>query len=356
MSAIRFGVIGCGAIHKNHCDAINELPGAELTAVCDTDPLKAQKAAQEHGGRAFMDLEQMWSHVDAVTICLPSGMHAEVGIQAAQQGKHVLTEKPIDIQYGAAMRLVEACESAGVVNGCISQHRFAPDIQRLRSAVQEGEFGRILHADMINKWHRTQEYYDSGDWRGTWALDGGGCLMNQGVHYVDMLQWIMGGIEAVTALTRTQARSIEVEDTAVALVEFSSGAVGTINASTVCYPGLQERIEVHGECGSAIIEGDRFKLWKVDEEGAKAGAYGDGVLSQPAPNVSVSNEGPEEGGSQIIWGDQHRMQIADFVEAVQQGRPPFITMRDALQPLRTILAIYESGRRGGQRVALSEVK
>jgi predicted dehydrogenase len=352
---IRFGVIGCGAIHKNHCDAILATPGIELTAVCDSDPERAQKAAEAYGCRAFFAPETMWDHVDAVTICAPSGLHAQIGIQAAARGRHLLVEKPIDIHWRRAEELVVACEAAGIKAGCISQHRFAPDVQRLRQAVEDGEFGRILHADMVNKWHRTQAYYDSGDWRGTWALDGGGCLINQGVHYLDLLQWVMGGIEAVTALTRTQARRIEVEDTALALLEFSNGAVGTLTASTVCYPGLIERIEVHGEYGSAIIEGDQFRLWRVDEEGQPQGAYGDGVDRQPAPNISSAEAGGQEGGRQIIWGDQHRLQIADFAAAIRDDRPPFITVRDALEPLKAILAIYESGRRHGHRVLVNEV-
>ena len=263
---IRFGVIGCGTIHQNHCDALSAIEGAVLAAVCDTAEDKASEAAKKYGVAHFQNMADMWQYVDAVAICTPSGMHASMGVEAARQGKHVLTEKPVDIHFSAANSLLQACEEAGVKHACISQHRFAEGIQRTKRAVDNNELGPIVQADCYNKWYRTQAYYDSGDWRGTWNLDGGGCLMNQGVHYVDMIQWIMGGVQAVRALTKTMAHDIEVEDTACALVEFKNGAVGVIQGSTSVYPGMAEKLEIHGRHGTVVVEGDRIKTWDIDPD------------------------------------------------------------------------------------------
>jgi predicted dehydrogenase len=213
---------------------------------------------------------------------------------------------------------------------------------------------------MYNKWFRTQAYYDSGDWRGTWKLDGGGCLMNQGVHYVDMLQWIMGGVRSVRTQMRTATHErIEVEDIANVLLEFENGAVGVIQASTSYYPGLAERLEIHGKWGTAIIEADRLKVWEVDEKAAEEGLYGRGVQKQPTPNIQSHGGHAEGSGSadpSAIWGDQHRLQIQDFTDAILEKRAPFMTGEFALEPLKIILAIYESGRRGGERVCLTELQ
>ncbi len=356
---VRFGIVGCGAIHGTHAGAIRNIDGAELIGFYDIVPERASAASEKFEAAAFPSLEALCERVDAICVCVPSGDHANVGIRAAKAGKHVVCEKPIDVNLAAAKSLIEACEDAGVTLTVISQHRFAHDIRQVREAVQNGALGPILAGDMFNKWFRTQAYYDSGDWRGTWKLDGGGCLMNQGVHYVDMLQWIMGGVKAVRAQTRIAAHErIEVEDIANALLEFENGAVGVIQASTAYYPGLAERLEIHGKWGTAIIEADRLKLWEVDEKAASEGLYGKGVLSQPAPNMQTQGGlGNETGAADpsAIWAEQHRHQLDDFTQAVRQKRLPFVGGRDALEPLKVILAIYESARRDGERVTLSDL-
>jgi len=357
MKKVRFGVIGCGAIHATHCVAIEKIPDAELSAVCDLAPDKASAAGEKFGIPAFDELKPFWSLVDAVCVCVPSGNHAEIGIEAARNGKHVLVEKPIEVRLGRALALIEACELAGVKNGCISQHRFAPDIERTKRMVEGGELGRVIHADMSNKWLRTQNYYDSGAWRGTWELDGGGCLMNQGVHYVDMLQWVMGGIRSVQAQTRTLAHDIEVEDSAIAMIEFLNGAIGVLSASTSIYPGFAERLEIHGLFGSAVIEGDLLKLCRVDEAARQLGMYGGGA--SPGSNDPIIGVGALPGATgkaSTPWGDLHQAQIADFVAAILEDRDPAVSGRDALEPLRAILAIYESSRQGGARVELESLK
>ena len=355
---LRVGVIGCGVVHGTHCEALSQIGAAELAGVYDIVPDRAKASGEKYGVLAAHSLESLFDVVDVVHICVPSGLHAEIGLQAARAGKHVLCEKPIDVTYAKALSLVEGCEKAGVKLGVISQHRFATDMRKLHVLTSEGSFGRLLQGDCYNKWYRSQNYYDSGDWRGTIALDGGGCLMNQGVHYIDMIQWVMGGVKAVQAQVRTAAHErIEVEDIANALVEYKNGAVGVIQGSTSFYPGMAERLEVHGIYGSAVIEGDRMKLLKIDPENCGQGLYGDGVNKQPTPSVHLHGEdsAAPTGAADptAAFGMQHQLQIQDFVESVIDSRDPYLTGRAALEPLKIILAIYESGRKGGARIEIA---
>jgi UDP-N-acetyl-2-amino-2-deoxyglucuronate dehydrogenase len=357
MKKVRMGIIGCGAIHAIHADAAQKGDGLELAGFYDVVPGKAKQAGEKFGVPSYRSLKALFDACDAVSVCVPSGLHAKVGMAAAKAGKHVLCEKPIDVKPSAAMALVEACEANNVVLSVISQHRFANDIRRAKEALESGELGDLVFAEASIKWYRTQAYYDSGDWRGTWKLDGGGCLMNQGVHYVDMLQWVTGGIESVQAQIRTAAHDIEVEDVATALVTFKNGAIGTIRGSTCCFPGLAEGFELFGRYGSVVIEGDRIKLWEVDTNApADKSPYGRGVAKQPTPSVHLNDKEEEEGSGAAdptaIWGEQHELQMEDFAQAIVDGRPPFITGREAIKPLQIILAIYESARKGGRRIMI----
>lgn len=352
---MRFGIVGCGVISPTHADAIRGVEGAELTAVMDVVPDRAKKIGEKFDVPSYTTLAPFFKKVDAVCVAVPSGLHATVGVKAARAGKHVVCEKPVDVSRRNAERLIETCRNEGVTLTVISQHRFADDIRKVREAAQSGGLGRLLIGEAHTPWYRTQAYYDSGDWRGTWKLDGGGCLMNQGVHYVDMIQWIMGGVKSVQAIARTATHKIEVEDIAYALIEYKNGAVGLIHGSTASYPGFAERLVVHGEFGSALIEGDRLKAWHVDPEAPKdKSPYGRGVQKQPTPNVTVMDK-EEEGATgaadpTAIWGEQHRLQIEDFVRAVKAKKDPFITGEMALEPLKVILAIYRSAKQGGKRV------
>jgi UDP-N-acetyl-2-amino-2-deoxyglucuronate dehydrogenase len=353
--SVRFGIIGCGAIGPTHAEAIAKIDGSELAGVCDIVGERASKLGDKFGVPAFTTLKPLFARCDAVCLCIPSGYHAQIGAKAATAGKHVVCEKPVDVSYRNAERLIKTCREKKVKLTVISQHRFANAIQEVRNAAQNGGLGKLISGDMFNPWYRTQAYYDSGDWRGTWKLDGGGCLMNQGVHYVDMLQWIMGGVKSVQAIMRTATHNIEVEDLAYALIEFKNGAIGMIHGSTASYPGFAERLEIHGAYGTAIIEGDRIKAWHVDPEAPNdSSPYGKGVMKQPTPNLHTHDAEEKQGTGAsdptAIWGEQHRLQLADFVEAIQTCRDPFITGEMALQPLKVILAIYRSARLGGKKV------
>lgn len=353
---VRFGIVGCGAIFATHADALANIEGAELVGVFDTNRDKKCLAAERYGCRATESLEELCGICDAIIICTPSGTHAELGIQIARAGKHVIVEKPIDTTLAKAQSLVDAAREAGIKLATISQHRFAATVQRARDAAQGGELGPLLAGDAYIKWYRTQAYYDSGEWRGTWELDGGGCLINQGVHMIDMIQWIMGGVKSVQAQVRTAAHDIAVEDIAQALVEYKNGAIGVIYGSTSFYPGLAERLEVHGKHGTVILEGDRVKMWKADPVAAAQGLYGGGVMMQPTPSQHTADQNEASLIESSVddptckWGEQHRLQLEDFTRAIQEDREPFITGEASLEPLKIIMAIYESARSGGARV------
>lgn len=354
---IRFGLVGCGAIYPTHADALGCIDGASLAGVYDAVPEWAKGASDRYGVPALSSLEDLCAAVDAVAVCVPSGLHAEVALACARMGKHVLVEKPIDTTLEKANAMIDGCRAAGVKLGVVSQHRFSRQIRRLRDALRGGELGPVLEGDASVKWYRTQQYYDSGEWRGTWALDGGGCLMNQGIHTVDMIQWIMGGVRAVQARVRTATHDIEVEDQANVLVEYRNGAIGVIQGSTVCYPGFAERLEVYGEHGAVVVEGDRTKVWRVDPERAKLGKYGDGVMGQPTPSLHLAGAAEwTEDDPTAAWGEQHRLQLEDFAHAVRDEREPFVTGEMALEPLRIILAAYESARQGGARIEVGSAE
>lgn len=357
MSKTRIGIVGCGAIHGTHADAVHGVKEASLAGFYDIIPERSKAAAQKYGGKAFPTLKALVHASDAVHVCVPSGLHAKVATKVAAWGRHALVEKPIDVDTRAAEKLVETFDKAGLTLGVVSQHRFSQAIQKTREAAQSGAFGKLTQGDVIVKWYRTQAYYDSGDWRGTWKLDGG-CLMNQTVHYIDMVQWIMGPIHAVRAISQTATHRMEAEDIAYALVEYSNGALGMIHGTTSAYPGYAERIEIYGEYGTSILEGDKIKAWNVDPDApSDPSPYGKGVVAQPTPKVEIietaGTEGTGASDPSAIWGEQHRLQIEDFVHAVREGRAPFITGADALQPLKVINAIYASARKGGARVVVN---
>lgn len=251
-----FAIIGAGVISKSHIEAIQSNPKADLVAIADSAVGKAQERASQYGIRqVYQDYQEMLMRDDiqAVSICLPSGMHAEAAIACAQAGKHVLCEKPLDIAGDKMNRMISECRERGVKLGVIYQRRTLPSIIRARQAIQEGVLGRLVLGDVYMKYYRSPDYYRSAGWRGTWALDGGGALMNQGVHGVDLIRWLMGDVASVFAYSAALAREIEVEDTAVAVVKYKNGAFGIIQGATTVYPELETRFEIHGELGSITI-------------------------------------------------------------------------------------------------------
>ena len=333
-----FGIVGTGVIAAMHAHAIATLPGARLVAVTDVAAGAATAFAAARGCAAEPSLDALLARadVDVVCVCVPSGLHAEVGTRAARAGKHLVVEKPIDLTLAAADRLIEAARAAGVALTVISQHRFDPGLIELKGLLRDGALGRLVLGEARTKWYRTQAYYDSAGWRGTWAMDGGS-LMNQGVHYVDLLRWCMGPVTEVTAVCVTQAHQIEVEDTALAIVRFSSGAVGTILSSTAALPGFPQRLEITGTEGTVIVEDGRI-VRRAFGAGVRAGADPDGGAGPAVADVGSDPAAVDVAG--------HAAQIADLLAAIDEGREPAVGGEAGREALEIVCAVYESARTG----------
>ena len=339
-----FGIIGCGMIAEYHTRAINEIPGARVVAAFSRSAANGAKIAGLAGGDCVVydDLARMLDHpgLDVVCVCTPSGAHLEPAVAAAKAGKHVVVEKPLEITLPRCDAIIAACAAAGVRLGAIFPSRFSPANVALKEAIAAGRFGRLTLGDTYVKWWRTQEYYDSGGWRGTRDLDGGGALMNQAIHNVDLLQWLMGDVASVQALTATLAHErIEVEDVAVAALRFKNGALGTIEATTAAFPGLQKRTEIHGDRGSARVEQDDITLWEFREKAPSDAAIHTAIGSRLGPNSGASDP-------RGISHQGHRDQLADFLQAIDEGRPAAIDGREGRKAVEIIRAIYRSAETG----------
>lgn len=340
-----FAIVGCGMIARYHARAIAEIPVARVAALVSRTPGNGAKLIAETGipGCPVLGtVEEALAApgVDAVIITTPSGAHREPALMAATAGKHVVVEKPLEITGSRCQDIIDACDRAKVRLCTIFPSRFGDANVALRSAIDAGKFGRLTLGETACKWWRTQQYYDEGGWKGTQALDGGGALMNQAIHNVDLLLWMMGPAAAVSGFTAMLAHErIEVEDTAVAIIRFRSGALGVIQATTSVHPGYPKTIAIHGDKGSVTIEQDDVMRWdftpetELDRElkarfAAKAGASGGA-----ADPKAISHEG-------------HRRQLADFVGAVRADRPPQVDGREGRKSVDLICAIYESNRTG----------
>ena len=350
---MRFGILGCGVIGPHHAKAIAGLEEAELVVVADEVPERARNLAEEYGCDWTESASGLLTspEVDAVCVCTPSGMHAEAGVAALEAGKHVVIEKPLDVTLGAADRLLAVQRATGGKVAVISQHRFDAATLAVKEAMDGGRFGRATSGSAEVRWWRSQSYYDSGGWRGTWALDGGGVLINQAIHSVDLLQWLMGPVVEVAAYTELLAhRDIEVEDTAVAILRFAGGAIGTILATTAAYPGLTARIVVHGDRGSAVIDDDRLEFFHAAADGGGGEAYGAGgggnQAEEEMQRFGGADPGAGAGADPGSLSMAHRDQIRDFARAVREGGEPIVDAVEGRKPLAIIRAIYESSRTG----------
>ena len=334
---VRMGVVGMGFIGKFHCDAMQEVPEAHLVAVADAKKVpNLKKVEDEYNAKAYDKVEPLLKRddIDAVSLGTPSGLHGETSVAAAKNKKHVLTEKPIEITLPKADAMIKACRDNKVKLGVISQRRWDEGMKELKKAVDEGTLGHLVLGDAYVKWYRNQQYYDSGDWRGTWKLDGGGCLMNQGIHTVDCFQWLMGEVESVTAQVDLLAHErIEVEDVAHALVRFKNGALGTLIASTAIYPGMDERIEVSGSQGTMVVNKSTLTMREIMGE-------------KKTEEVEEVERGSGAADPQAITNEGHVAQIKDFCNAILNDHEPLINGEEGRRPLEIILAIYESARTG----------
>jgi UDP-N-acetyl-2-amino-2-deoxyglucuronate dehydrogenase len=342
MHPIGVGIIGTGNIAEHHVRALQQVDGAQLLACYSRASEKNHAFAQRFRIEPASTLEALLQRVDVqiVTIATPTGTHADIAIRALAAGKNVLCEKPLEINLQRVDAMLVAAERHHRLLGAVFQSRFGEGAQQLKRAIDQGRFGRLTLCDAYVKWWRTQDYYDSGAWRGTWDLDGGGALMNQGIHAVDLLQWLVGMPEEVSAQMGTLAHQrVAVEDTLVAQMRFAAGGLGVIEAATSVWPGFQKRIEISGERGSAVLQDDRLVSWQfavscpedeaIRQQGQKPTQVGGGVANP----MAFSYEG-------------HRIQFQDFVDAVREGRTPAISGHEARNAVRLVTAIYTSCRTG----------
>ena len=330
---IGIGLVGCGMIAAVQAEAIRHLPGAALVAVCARDASRAGDFAARFGAAPYTDYEKFLAHpgLRLVSICTPSGTHAELGIEAAEAGKHVLVEKPIEIDLDRADALIEACDRRGVKLGVIFQSRFLPAVQAIKRTVEEGKLGRLFLGDAQVKWYRDPAYYAPGSWHGTLALDGGGALINQAIHTVDLLRWIMGPVQQAFAFKGAlRYPHLEGEDTLVGCLRFEIGALGTVEAATSAKPGFKRRLEISGEKGTIVLEGDAIAVWAVDGEEKPSGAT-EQLTDGSANPAAISFEG-------------HRRQFEQMLEAIRQDRPPLIDGREGRKSLELVRMLYRAAR------------
>ena len=336
---VGYAVVGLG-VGKRHAEAAANSENANLIAVCDLIQEKLDKIKEAYPDTlTYLDFDEMLKNpdIDAVSIAVPSGMHADFAIKAMKAGKHVLIEKPVDITVEAALRIEQARLETGMKAGVVHQNRYNLDMPLMHDAIVGGRIGRVLFGDFAVKWYRTQEYYDNGGWRGTWEMDGGGSLMNQAVHTVDLMQWLMGDVESVQGHYAIANHEISSEDITTSLIKFKSGAMATFVSTTCCNPERGTFIQVYGADGTIEINGDVLQAWKtVDSTPESAAAMlekyakGNAALVAADPTLAVG----------------HKSQVDDMIDAVVNDRDPQVGPMEAVKAVRIINAVYESSRTG----------
>lgn len=339
---VHVGIVGGGNISATHARAAAAVPEVKVAAVFGGNRDKVESLAREHGAVPYGDFARFLAHrpMDIVCIGSPSGLHGEQGIAAAGQGLHVMVEKPIEITTERADALIEAADRAAVKLGVFYQDRFQPDLARLKEWLASGGLGRVHFVDARLRWYRPPEYYANSRWRGTWALDGGGAVINQGSHTVDLLLWLFGDVTGVRAVTRTAVHDIETEDTAAALFEFGSGAIGVYQAATSVYPGYPRRLEIAGENGSVIVEQNR-----VIAADLRSGSF-------PGLGSAAADTNPSTSSPLVSDVRGHQSALEDFLAAIRDQRAPRCDGREARRSVAVIEAIYRAAR-SGERVLCS---
>lgn len=334
-NTLNFGVIGLGNIAAHHIKSIQALDNGKLIAVTSRDPDKRASAEKNLNVQAFADYEAMLQlpELDAVCICTPSGNHLEPCLAAADAGKHVITEKPLEINSARGQQMVDACRKAGVTLACIFQNRYSQGYRSLADVVAKGQLGKLVLGNAYIKWYRPPEYYTANNWRGTLKGDGGAALINQSIHTIDLLLNIMGPVKSVLAKTRTLTHAIEGEDVGVAILEFENGALGTVEGSTAIYAGFPERLEIHGDEGSVVMEAGNVVTGKgknkIDLNPGDNRQNASGSSNPMAIDVSL-----------------HISQFKEITDAILNNREPEVNGVEALKSVRVIEAIYESSRLG----------
>ena len=343
MKKIGYAVLGLG-IGMAHIEAVLASENARLVAVCDSDESRlagARELCPE--ARAYTDFEELIAdgEVDIISVCLPSGMHAKYSIRAMEAGKHVLIEKPIDISIKTALEIEKASVRTGMKAGVVHQNRYNLNMRPIREAIDSGRLGKIFLGTFAVKWYRDQNYYNSGSWRGTWEMDGGGSLINQSIHTLDIMQWLMGDVESVTSEMRIYNHDIDTEDLTASIIRFTNGATATFVSTTCAYPGISTEIMIYGTNGGIEADGDMIRSWKFKTE--------DGELDEEKEEQMLARYGSGNGRASrhepnTLYG--HRYVVEDMIRAVLDDREPSVTAREAMKSLRIVEAIYESAKTG----------
>jgi len=333
---MRIGIVGCGVISDIHIKAILEIPDVKLVAVADINENVAKAIAERCKCDWYTDFKEMIrrADIDIIDICTPSGLRKDIAVYAAENKKHIIAEKPIEVTIDRIDEILEACSRNKVFISGIFNKRYKDIYQQIRNIVTQGRLGRLIFADVSMKWYRPSEYYKNSSWRGTWALDGGGALMNQCIHYVDILQWLVGPVENVFGQTDKLVHTyIETEDTAAALIRFKCGAMGTIQAATSTYPGFSAKFSLHGENGGIIVEDDRVIDFKFKEK-----YPGDETLFG-----DESNQVNAGASTNIVTNyELHKRQLTSIISSLRQGKEPEISGNEARKAVEIIEAIYRS--------------
>lgn len=337
-----FGIIGAGVIARFHARAIHAIADARLIGVYNRTKFKAKEFATAFSCNNYDTVEDLVQdkHIDIVCICTASGAHLKPALLSIRAGKHCLVEKPLEVTIARCAEIIAEARKARVKVGVIFPSRFYAESKALKNAVDRQRFGNMVLGDAYVKWYRSPAYYQSGKWRGTWELDGGGALMNQGIHSVDLLQWYMGPVRSVHAFcANIEHKSIEVEDTVVAIIEFENGALGTIECSTAVFPGSLKRIEIRGTKGSAVMEENNIVEWKFSES-----KENDAILNQPEEHIQITGGGASNPEDISFKG--HQMQIEDMIRAITDNTEPAVNGEEGQKSVAIIEAIYKSAKTG----------
>lgn len=342
MKTYGFGIIGCGMISDFHSAAIADIKNGKLVAVSSRKSENSQRLVDRYSIQAYSDYNEMLSRedIDIVCICTPSGAHMEPAVAAAEAGKHVIIEKPLEITLERCDSIIESCEKANVRLCAIFNSRFSDASQLVKETVSSGRLGQLTLGDAYVKWYRSQDYYDSGDWRGTMELDGGGALMNQSIHAIDFLQYVMGPVESIQAFTDTLAHErIDVEDVAVAALRFKNGALGVIEGTTAVYPGSLKKFEFSGTKGTIVLEEEDIITWEFEETEPK-----DVEIKKQFSEKKSGGGGASD--PRAINHDNHRRQMINLIQSIENNTPHLVDGREGRKAVEIILAIYQSSKAG----------
>lgn len=343
MKQLGLGIIGLGLIAEVHAQVIQEIEGCRLVAGLDTSRERALDFEKKYHCTAYTDMQEFLADpaLDIVIIATPSGLHLEGALAAAQAKKHLIIEKPLEITTERCNQIIDACSENGVKLTCVFPTRYHKTPRLIKTAVEQGRFGTIVMASVEVKWFRSQEYYDNGAWRGTWKFDGGGALMNQSIHAIDLMQWILGqDVSQVFSFTDTLSHErIEVEDTAVAVLKFANGALGTIEGTTSAYPGFLKKIAIMGSKGSVVLEEENIISWEFDEAKPE-----DEDIRNAYKNCTESGGGAADPAS--IGHHGHYTLVKSFVDSVRNNTPVDITGESSRDTVSIIESIYKSAQTG----------